>query len=208
MKARARLARVRALSLRSASMHRLFQCRDPGDHGLGEAIDARPGAVADAVLVRGDVDNGAASLRLWHRVVALLVGEDDQAIALAVDLADGLAEIGPAMRLRANHGVPQRETAPRGYLHHLVREGEDLDLLAYLAREDGEAAGRLRPGHFGLGGERSEHRSRHVDQQPRAATKPRVTLDRLQHRGFELRLEVRRIARRGDEAVGKDAVRP
>src|SRR5579871_6751626 len=78
--------------LEDTSMHCLFQRRDPGDHGLGETIDARPGAVTDAMLVRRDVDDGAASLRLGHPVVALLVGKDDQAIALAVDLADGLAE--------------------------------------------------------------------------------------------------------------------
>ena len=50
-------------------------------HGLGETIDAGPHTVPDPVLVRGDVDHGAASFGGGHRVVALLVGEDDQPIA-------------------------------------------------------------------------------------------------------------------------------
>ena len=92
----------RARTVASGSMHGLFRRRDPGDHGFGETIDLGPGAVTDAVLVGGDVDHGAASLRIGDLVVALLVGEDDQAIALAVDLAHRLAEEGRGMRLRVD----------------------------------------------------------------------------------------------------------
>src|SRR5215472_909828 len=205
--ARAR-KRVRAVFFFDGSMHRLFRRRDPGDHGLGETIDPRPVAVTDAVLVGGDVDQGAARLRLGHLVVALLVGEDDQAIALAVDLADSLAEPGPAMRLRTDDRIAQREAAAGRDLHDPVGEREDLHLIANLASEDGETAGRLGARHLRLRREGSEHRSRHVDQQPRATRESCVTLDRLQHRGFELGLEIRRVTRRRDEAVGKDAVRP
>jgi hypothetical protein len=44
------------------------------------------------------------------------------------------------------------------------------------------------------------------DQQPRAAFQPRMVFDRLQHRRLEFGLEVRRIPRRRDEAVGQNAI--
>ncbi len=77
-----------------------------------------------------------------HLVVALLVGKDDEAIALAVDLRHGLAEIRSLVRLRVDDRVPEREAAAERNLHDLIAEGEDLDLVADLAREDGKAAGR------------------------------------------------------------------
>src|SRR5260370_13975208 len=82
-----------------ASMHRLFRCRDPRDHGFGETVHARPRIVPDTVLVRGHIHHIAAPLGAGYLVVALLVGDADQAIALAVRLRHGLAELGPAGRL-------------------------------------------------------------------------------------------------------------
>ena len=92
-------------------MHRLFRRRDPRDHRFGETVHPRPGAVADAMLVGGHVHYGAASLGGGHRVVALLVGEDNQAVALAVDLRHRLAEPGPAVRLRTHDRIAQRKAA-------------------------------------------------------------------------------------------------
>ena len=63
-------------------------------------MHARPRIVPDTVLVRLHIHHVAAALGVGDRVVALLVGEDDQAIALAVDLADGLAEIPQAASAR------------------------------------------------------------------------------------------------------------
>jgi hypothetical protein len=47
------------------SVHGRFRHRDPGDHSLGETVHTRPRAVADAVLIRGFIDHGAAAFGLW-----------------------------------------------------------------------------------------------------------------------------------------------
>ena len=65
------------------------------------------------MLVGGDIDHVAHTLRRRDGIVALLVGEDDQTIALAVDLLDSLAEQGAGMRLAVDDGVAEREAAPR-----------------------------------------------------------------------------------------------
>src|SRR5260370_22719821 len=111
-------------------MHRLFRCCDRSDPGFGETMHPRPRVVSDTVLVRSHIHHVAAALWVGHLVVALLVGEDDQAIALAVDLGDGLAEIGPAVRLRVDDRVAQREAAAGRGLYEPVAEREELHPLA------------------------------------------------------------------------------
>jgi hypothetical protein len=130
-----------------------------------------------------------------------------RAIALAVDLRQGPAQKGRAVRLRVDDRIAQREAPAWRDFHDVMTEREDFHFVANLARENRQTAGRFRSRHLGLGGERREHRSRRVDQKARAAGKPRVTLDRLQHRGFELGLEIRRVTRRRDEVIGKDTIR-
>jgi len=58
----------------SLSVQRLFRRRDP----CGRPLRNRPRAVSDTVLVGGHIHHVAASLWVGHRVVALLVGEDDR----------------------------------------------------------------------------------------------------------------------------------
>src|SRR5262249_52307779 len=128
---------------RAGSLHRLLRCRDPRDDGFREAVDTSPGAMPDPVLVRGHIHHVAASLGLGHLVVALLVGEDHEAIALAIDLRHGLPQVSTTVRLRADDGVSQREATARRDLHDVIAEGEDLHRLANLARKDRKTTGRL-----------------------------------------------------------------
>src|SRR5260370_18364845 len=109
-------------------MHRLFRCRDPSDHGFRETMHPRPRGVSDTVLVRSHVHHVAAALWVGHLVVALLVGEDDQAIALAVDLRDGLADIGPAVPLRVYDRDAQLDAAPWSGPHAPFSVPENLHL--------------------------------------------------------------------------------
>src|SRR5271170_8248944 len=104
--------------------------RDPRDHGLREPVYPPPRPVSDAVLVRRDVDHVGEAERRLDLVVALLVREDDQAVAPEVDLLGRLAEIRPGMRLARHDGLAQREAAAGRDLRHIVGEGEDLDLFA------------------------------------------------------------------------------
>lgn len=94
-------------------MHRLFRRCDPGDHRFGEPIHTRPRAVSDTVLVRGHIHHVAAPLGVGDLVVALLIGEDNQAIALAVDFRRGLAEKSRAVRLRVDDCIAQCEAPTR-----------------------------------------------------------------------------------------------
>src|SRR5580698_4128900 len=66
---------------RSLSRRRPLQRADVLDNRLSPAVDVRPLAVANAVLVAGHVDHVTFTLRPRHGVVRLLVSDRDQAIA-------------------------------------------------------------------------------------------------------------------------------
>jgi hypothetical protein len=83
------------------SLRRPLQRADVLDDRLAPAVDVRPLAIANAVLVAGHVDHVALAARRGHRVVRLLVGDDDQAIvaALLVQLGDSLASTSESEKL-------------------------------------------------------------------------------------------------------------
>src|SRR5437016_1224772 len=63
-----------------SSSWRLLQRADVLNDRLAPAVNVRPLAVADAVLVAGHIDHIALALRRGYSVVRLLVGDNDQAI--------------------------------------------------------------------------------------------------------------------------------
>ena len=74
-----------------------FMGMDEPQHILAEAVDAGPRAVADPVPRRSDVDHvGVPSRGRAHRIVRLLVGDDDQPVVRqGVDVPHRRAEVGP-----------------------------------------------------------------------------------------------------------------
>jgi hypothetical protein len=60
--------------------HALLKPGDVVENLVRPAVDMDPTTVADTVLVAGDVDQ--ISLNLRDRVMALLVGDDDQEVAI------------------------------------------------------------------------------------------------------------------------------
>jgi hypothetical protein len=110
----------------------------------------RPLAVADAVVVTGDVDHVSLALRRGNRVVRLLVGDDDQAIVtiLLIQLADRVTELGARVRLRAVDRVTQCESATGGDLDQRVREAENSHVLADFAQQNCKPVRRIGPLHL------------------------------------------------------------
>jgi hypothetical protein len=96
------------------------------DHVLAEAVDMRPANIANAVAVAGDVDHvGALRLRRRHVVMALLVGDDHEAVdGKTVHVRHRAAEIRALMRLAAHDRVDASHAAPRRHFDDAVRERE------------------------------------------------------------------------------------
>ena len=94
------------------------------DDRLAPAVDVRPLAVADAVLVAGHVDHVALALRRGHRVVRLLVGDDDQAVVLLASCSATRPPCPAACRCAAGcvDGIAQGKAPTRRHLDELVGE--------------------------------------------------------------------------------------
>src|SRR5579871_2209352 len=181
---------------------RRLQRADVLDHRLAPAVDVRPLAVADAVLVAGHVDHIALAARRWHRVVRLLVGDDDQAIVavLLIQLSDCLTELSAVVTLRLVDRVAQSKAATRRHFDQRVGKAEHAYLLANLTQQYREPVCRVRALHLGPLRERSRHRAGNVDENNRLSRQLLLRADALEHRLLKRLFPLRSVTRRSQKA--------
>src|SRR5262245_50217221 len=101
------------MSARSVSL-RALDLVDEAQHTLREPVDVGPAAITHAVPAGSNVDHvGVPGHRLWHPLVRLLVGDDDQPVVRqCIDPAHGGAEVGAAVVLRPHNRVDTRYAPP------------------------------------------------------------------------------------------------
>src|SRR5262245_27136314 len=165
-----------------------FSFRNIAENRLAETIDMHPAiTITNAVLVRGDVDHVVVlGLRLGHTGVALLIGDNDDAIRLqAVSQFDGLADVGAAARAILDDVDTCHALAIRQFLS-LGGKADDADTITRCDRSQGCCG--VNAVQVALGRHRTIHRARVVYADNRSARQLAGLVNRRDQRLIDDRL--------------------
>src|SRR5882762_1683948 len=180
----------------SLSLSRRFQRTDVLHNGVTPAVDVRPWAVADTVLVAGNIDHVALASRPRHMIVSLLVRDYDDPVVLSPDLFERPAEVGCTVRLARVERVAQRKSSPRTHLNQVIRKSERDRLLTDFPKQNGEAVCRIGSEHLRPTRQRGHHAARNVYEEYSSTRQFFLRLQRGKHCPFERFFPLGRISSR------------
>src|SRR5947209_19372019 len=92
------------------------------DYGFAPAVNVYPAPVTHSILVAGYVDHVAVGPGIGDHIVGLLASDYDEPVIGLIQFADGLPQIGPAVRLAGVDGVAQGEPSTRRPTHEPAGE--------------------------------------------------------------------------------------
>src|SRR5579871_446112 len=171
-----------------------------------------PRAIAYAVLIASHVDDIGQTRGAGHGIVALLIGDYDEAIVMLavllilMEIRDGPAKVGSMARLAGMNRIAQSKASAIRHALQTVGEAVNTDLLPDFSQEDCEAVGSVTAAHLRPAGKRSVHAAGNVHQQDGLSWQARFACQRTEHGLLQFALPLRRITRRSDEAERQHAV--
>src|SRR5579862_6306485 len=175
------------------------------DNSFTPAVDVRPCAIADTILVACYVDHITAPARARHAIMRLFIRDNDDPVVFLLDFFKRSTEIGSVMRLASIESVAQREPPAWRHFDQIIRKSEHASLLTDFAKQDGESARSVGAKQFGPTRQRGRHAARYVHEEHRPPRQFFLFNERRKHRALECFFPLGRMASRSEKTERQDA---